>query len=530
MTATNSPTQSRRWLYLRRGSQIAFFLLFLLLFLKAEYGGQDQLAWPVDLFFRFDPLILAANLLTLSPLVWGLLWSLVFVGLTLVLGRFFCGWICPLGTTLDGFRRLLFSPRPDYGVARRWRRFKYYLLFFLLTGTVFSLNLVGLFDPLSLLYRTLALVFYPAFGYGVEKASLTLYHLGEPVTYVSEPVYRLFKATVLSFKPLVYLLPFLTLVLFGLVVAAERWDRRFWCRAICPLGAFYALIARYSLLRRRPPILCKDCQDCAALCKMGAFKEGQEAEVSNPSPRNQLPQHLASECQLCLRCQEECDKGRVSFTFGLKTPRAPLDLGRRQVITSVAAGVAMVPLVRLGSLARRPEEFLIRPPGAQEEGEFLARCVRCGECMKVCLTNGLQPVLWEAGLDGLYTPRLVPRMGYCAYSCNLCGQVCPTGAIPRLELEVKQNVILGTATINRSRCIPYTEGADCLVCEEHCPVSPKAITFNMAEVPDLHGRKILVKLPVVQPDRCIGCGHCEHVCPVGGEAAIRVKRSLRLEI
>jgi ferredoxin len=150
--------------------------------------------------------------------------------------------------------------------------------------------------------------------------------------------------------------------------------------------------------------------------------------------------------------------------------------------------------------------------------------------MKVCLTNGLQPVLWEAGLDGLYTPRLVPRMGYCAHSCNLCGRVCPTGAIPRLDLEVKQNIPLGAATINRTRCIPYTEGADCLVCEEHCPVSPKAITFNEAEVLDLRGKKTVVKLPVVQPDRCIGCGHCEHVCPVGGEAAIRVKRSLRVEI
>ncbi len=91
--------------------------------------------------------------------------------------------------------------------------------------------------------------------------------------------------------------------------------------------------------------------------------------------------------------------------------------------------------------------------------------------MKVCLTNGLQPVLWEAGLEGLYTSRLIPRMGYCAYTCNLCGQVCPTGAIPHLELKVKQATVLGTATINRTRCIPYTEGADCLVCEEHCPVS-----------------------------------------------------------
>jgi len=530
MTAKNPETNNRHWLYLRRGSQIAFFLLFLLLFLQAEYRGQDELAWPVDLFFRFDPLILAANLLTLSPLVWGLLWSLVFVGLTLVLGRFFCGWICPLGTTLDGCRRLLFPPRPDAGVAVRWRRGKYYLLFFLLAGALLSVNLVGLFDPLSLLYRTLTLVFYPVFGYGVEQASLTLYRLGEPFTYVSEPVYQVFKATLLPFKPLVYLLPFLTLVLFALVVAAERWDRRFWCRAFCPLGALYALVARFSLLRRRPPVLCQDCQDCADLCKMGAFEEGQEEAVSDPVTKIPLPKHLSSECQLCLRCQAECEKGRASFTFGMKTPRASLNLGRRQAITAVAAGVAMVPLVRLGSLARRPEEFLLRPPGAQDEGEFLARCIRCGECMKVCLTNGLQPVLWEAGLEGLYTPKLVPRLGYCDPNCTLCGQVCPTGAIPRLDPEVKQNLALGTATINRGRCIPYTEGADCLVCEEHCPVSPKAITFNEAEVFDRQGNKRLVKLPVVQPDRCIGCGHCEHVCPVGGQAAIRVKRSLRVEI
>lgn len=529
MRTKPSQQNHRKWRYLRRGSQIGFFVLFLLLFLKAEYHGQDLLAWPVDLFFRFDPLILAAHLLALSPLVWGLLWSLVFVGLTAVLGRFFCGWVCPLGTTLDGFRRLLFRSRPDSGAADRFRRVKYYLLLTLLAGALFSVNLVGLFDPLSLLFRTLAIVFYPAFGYGVERMSLTLYHWGAPFTFLSEPAYQSLKATVLPFKSLVYLLPLLTLTLFALAVAAERLDRRFWCRALCPLGALYGLIARFSLLRRRPTVLCKDCQDCAEVCKMGAFGGGEQAEAANPAPKSQLPRHLNSECQLCLNCQDSCENGRVSFTFRVKTPRPPLDLGRRQVITAVAGGVALVPLVRLGSLARRPDEFLIRPPGAQDEGEFLARCIRCGECMKVCLTNGLQPVLWEAGLEGLYTSRLVPRMGYCAHTCTLCGQVCPTGAIPKLDLEVKQATPLGTAHINRTRCIPYTEGADCLVCEEHCPVSPKAITYNLIEVLDQQGKKVLVKGPVVHPDRCIGCGHCEFVCPVGGDAAIRVKRSLRME-
>jgi polyferredoxin len=511
--------KSRTWVLWRRASQLLFFALFLWLFLKAEYVGRETLAWPVDLFFRFDPLILAVHLITLSPLVAGLLWSLSFVALTLVLGRFFCGWVCPLGTTLDGCRRLLFEPRADRGLAGRWRRGKYYLLIALLVGSLFSLNLAGLFDPLSLLYRTLALVFYPAFGYGVEKASLTFYRLGPPITYVSEPVYQFFKATLLPFRPLVYLLPFLTLALFALVVAAERLDRRFWCRALCPLGALYGLLARFAWLRRRPAALCPDCGDCAVTCKMAAFDPGEPAR------------HLTSECQLCLTCLEACQKeDRVSFTLRSQAPRAPLDLGRRQVITAVAAGAATVPLLRLGSLARRPDEFLIRPPGGQNEGELLSRCIRCGQCMKVCLTNGIQPVLWEAGLEGLYTPRLIPRLGYCSYTCNLCGQVCPTGALPLLPLKDKQATILGTAFINRARCIPYTEGTDCLVCEEHCPVSPKAIIFMDQEMVNLQGERGLVKLPVINPDRCNGCGQCEHVCPVSGAAAVRVKRSLRVEI
>jgi MauM/NapG family ferredoxin protein len=509
----------RLWLTLRRVSQLAFLAFFLFLFLKAEFVEQSTLAWPVDLFFRFDPLALATSLLSFGPLMAGLFWSLVFVALTIILGRFFCGWVCPLGTTLDGARRLLFTPRPDRGVAAGFRRAKYYLLITLLVSSLFSVNLLGLFDPLSLLYRTLAIVLYPAFGYGVEHTSLVLYRLGPPVTYVSEPVYQFFKATLLPFRPLIYLLPFLTLTLFALVVAAERVDRRFWCRALCPLGALYGLLARFSLLRRRPTALCPDCGDCTDICKMAAFAPGHPAR------------HQSAECQLCLSCLAKCEKGdRVTFTRRSKAPRAPLDLGRRQVITSLAAGAALVPLVRLGSLAKRPDEFLIRPPGAQDEAAFLSRCIRCGQCQKVCLTNGLQPVLWEAGLEGLYTPRLVPRMGYCNYSCNLCGQVCPTGAIPRLDLKAKQTTVLGIAFINRSRCIPYTEGADCLVCEEHCPVDPKAIVFNEQEVINFQGERIKVKLPVVNPDRCTGCGQCEHVCPVGGAAAIRVKRSLRVEI
>jgi len=518
-TSGTSAPSAGSYVWLRRGVQIFFLALFLLLFLKTEYAGQEKLAWPVDLFFRFDPLILAVNLATGSPLVTALFWSLAFVVLTLVLGRFFCGWVCPLGTTLDVCRRTFFTPRPDRGLAARWRRGKYYILVFILAAAVFRVNLAGLLDPLSLLHRTLALTLYPGLSRGLESLFAQFYQWGEPLTHVSEPLYKVLKATILPFQPLVFLLPWFTLVIFVTLVLLERLDRRFWCRALCPLGALYGLAARFARLRRRPAKLCPDCGNCADLCKMGAVPAGDDAR------------HRPDECQLCLRCLETCPENRVSFRFkDAPVPRPPLDLGRRQVVTTLALGVAAAPLLRLGSLAPPPDEYLLRPPGTGKESEFLAKCVRCGLCFNVCPTGALQPTWWQAGLEGLYTARLVPRLGYCEYGCNLCSQVCPTGAIPPMPLEVKQAAKMGTAFIDRSRCIPFSEGIDCMVCEEHCPVAPKAITFFSSQVWDATGKPVTVNLPVVSEDRCIGCGICENKCPVGGHAAIRVKRSLRMEV
>jgi len=145
--------------------------------------------------------------------------------------------------------------------------------------------------------------------------------------------------------------------------------------------------------------------------------------------------------------------------------------------------------------------------------------------MKACPTNGLQPTGLDAGLEGLWTPKLVPRIGYCEYNCNLCGQVCPTEAIQPLTIKQKQETRLGLAQFERSRCLPWAYARECMVCEEHCPVPSKAIYFIPAEVKRRDGTTVIIKQPYVDPNLCIGCGICEAKCVFRDRPAVRVTSS-----
>jgi MauM/NapG family ferredoxin protein len=224
---------------------------------------------------------------------------------------------------------------------------------------------------------------------------------------------------------------------------------------------------------------------------------------------------------LCGECQEDCPKEAVRFGFISRQAGkvAGVDLQRRGLIASIVSGILIVPIVRTTPLAKRRAGRLIRPPGALPEDEFLRRCVRCGECMKVCLTNGLQPALLEAGLEGVWTPRFDFRSGYCQYYCTLCGQVCPTGALKKLSQEEKARTKIGLAYIDKNRCIPYAQGGECLVCEEHCPTPDKAIKFEQVDIMTPQGRR-RIRRPVIDLKLCIGCGICEYKCPLHDQPAI----------
>jgi MauM/NapG family ferredoxin protein len=274
----------------------------------------------------------------------------------------------------------------------------------------------------------------------------------------------------------------------------------------------YALQAKISWLRPRAVKECNHCAACMRVCPTSAIAVTKSGFTID-----------SAECVVCLDCVAECPEAVIAFTFGggREQSRAAFDLSRRHFIGSALAGIGAVALFRSAPSARRDDTWLVRPPGAREN-DLLSKCIRCGECSKVCPTGGLQPSLFESGLEGLWSPILVPRLGYCDYSCNACGQICPTGAIPSLTLEQKRKEIIGVAYIDQNRCIPWASYRPCIVCEEMCPVPDKAVRLEEVDVVAPNGTRVHLQRPRVYQDLCIGCGICEYQCPLVGPAAIRV--------
>jgi len=491
----------------RRLSQGFFLLLFLFLFLQTESKGADQLGYPAKLFLDFDPLLALATLLSGRALMAGFALSLLLVAITALLGRVFCGWACPLGTlhNLVGAMKRWKGPQR----VRGWFRAKYLLLVFLLAGSAVGIQLTGLLDPLSLLVRHLALGPHPALNYAANGLMDAVYRADvRSLSHVSDSCFGFLKKTLLAFQQPYFTQGALLTALLLAILLLNLSERRFWCRYLCPLGALLGLMGRWALLKREVAEGCNACGACDRECQGGLKNQAWSA----------------TECLYCMACDDACPKNAVSFGFSRKPSKEAMDLGRRRVLLAGGAGLASVAVSRATPAfdPNRANPGLLRPPGARPEAEFLARCVKCGECMKVCTTNGLQPTLLEAGPEGIWSPILVPVRGYCEFKCTLCGQVCPTGAIRTLSQAEKIQWRIGTAMFDRGRCLPHAHATPCIVCEEVCPTPTKAIWFEEVVVKDRSGQEVRLKQPHVDLKLCIGCGICETKCPISDRPAVYV--------
>ncbi len=465
------------------------------------------------MLFKLDPLIMFFTALSERVLLPGLLLAGGMLLLTLVFGRFFCGWICPMGTMIDITRKLRFRRRQrplKDGQNQKARKPKFFILAFIFFLALGGVQAAWLLDPIVIIARVVSLSFIPAVTLTLNNLCIFLIQRFELYGGFYD-FYRGLKDSFLGVNVHFFANSLITFLFFAIICLASVFLSRVWCRSVCPLGALYSLVARFSFLKRFISD-CKNCGICRRECRMGAIKEDN--------------QYVQGECILCMDCVYHCTKGQTYFAFKERGARSILQeteragrsgMTRRDFLFWVLLSVPVAGLGRVFLKALKRDAGVLRPPGALPEERFVDTCVRCGNCMKVCITNGLQPIFMQEGIEGLWSPQLVPEIGYCEYNCTLCGNVCPTGALNALSLQEKKQAKIGVARIDRTLCLPWADQENCLVCEEHCPVAEKAIKVRVMTI---DGKEIL--RPYVDEDLCVGCGICQNKCPVRPQRAIRV--------
>ena len=534
----------RTLVWVRRFVQVASLALFTFLLVETTFRGSFaakadtvvRMPYPVEAFLLADPFVAAMTFLSSHTVYRGLLWSVALVGLTLVFGRVFCGWICPFGT-LHHFFAWIFPSTYGRGNSRvmanhthGYQRIKYYLMYGFLAAAVAGSAIGGLFDPICICVRAIGLAVLPAVqyigGHGLAVASSVN---ERHVQFVADGAQDFLARSVWQSKQFYFHETWFIGFLLIATLFMNRFIPRFWCRVLCPLGAFLGVFARFALFgMEKDHSKCTDCNLCLVNC------QGADSPQGGVKWRQ-------DECHMCMNCETACPEDVIKFRFlpGRKSTITVPDTGRRTALASIAAGAVAIPAARTAdSLDANYDSRVIRPPGAVEERAFLERCIRCAECMKVCPNNALHPAFFEAGIEGLWTPILISRIGYCEPSCVLCGQVCPTGAIQKITEREKLGIgvppiKIGTAFYDHGRCLPWSMQTPCIVCEEFCPTSPKAIWVEEvdAEVRSAEAgpngeqppmKTVHLQRPHVDPALCIGCGACEKVCPVQDRPAVYV--------
>ncbi|MBN1233038.1 MAG: 4Fe-4S binding protein [Candidatus Coatesbacteria bacterium] len=469
-----------------------FFLLFLFL---AFFSLSEKSNWfGLNLYFRTNPLDWLIVFISNRALNFKYFFpSIIFILLTFVFGRFFCGYVCPLGNLIDisdwiWIKRLRKSVKiPRFVFALRWIN-----LLVLIGASIYGVSLLFLIEPMSLITRFMT-----------TSVTGPLKHLAKSMQdWLSFMLPE--KWTLLNIDVPYYHLAVYNLAAIIIIILLSLLAERFWCRYLCPLGLLYELMAKFSLFRMKVVENCPHCKVCMKNCPVANDRTSQE----------EIPHE---ECILCFNCIDSCPTKGISYKFmpGIdkKRLRPNYGLERRDCILYAGVGFAIA-WISKGDASSNFRK-IVRPPGAIPEKEFLEKCIRCGACMKACPSHCLQPAFLQEGIPAMGTPFIDGYIAGCTPECNLCGQVCPTGALRKLPLEEKQFAKMGMVEVDKSRCLAWAHGKECLMCDEICPYNA---IYRDTEIID--GKSVPV-FHVVE-DVCMGCGLCAAKCAKDGARALKL--------
>ncbi len=432
---------------------------------------------------------------------------ILLIVITLLFGRVYCSFICPLGILQDIVIRItnIAKKRSNKGklplnkFSKPHNVLRYSIL--TVTAACFAAGFtypLALLDPYSNYGRIATQIFSSVENCITNMLSGIFPTMFYHQAYVSVGLYSL-----------VFTIAFLLIVIIFCAVKG-----RLYCNTICPVGSFLGLLSGMSLFK--PTIdkdMCVKCGLCAGKCKSNCI---------NPETK----EIDSTRCVACYDCMISCKRGGIKLrpTWFNKSADYIPDNGRRNALIAMgglAAAVAAKKLVPIKEAAQK-ENTPILPPGAGNIESFKNACTACHACVAACPNGILKPATFEYGIDGIMLPTIKYDKKYCSYGCNKCAEVCPNNAIAPISLEQKRKTQIGVATYDSSKCVVVSDGIHCGACAGNCPAG----AIEMVENPVVAGQY----LPKVDPLKCIGCGACEYACPGMPKAIVVKGKAVQTEI
>ena len=488
---------------LLRRSRIVFSTIVLILSILIFTDFKSLIptgSYNTILFFQFIPSLIKFIHIG-SILAAGFI---IILLLTLITGRSYCSYLCPLGIGQDLFSRIggRFKKKfRRFGYHKPFTIFRYSLLAITLIVTLtWGIQIITIIDPYSIFGRFMT--------YFARPVVLFLNNFLAGILGKFD-VYALSNIPVKSFSFISYSVPFAFFILVGVLSFTKG---RLYCNTVCPLGTFLGLVSKVSFLRIRiHEDACTRCGRCSLRCKSSCI-DFLKHDVD------------VSRCVVCFNCISTCQEKAISFGLtGRKKKVHETSESRRKV---VAASLLLffgmsprslaqdkdVPKPKKDSTVKENRTNPVCPPGGVAINDFNNHCTACSLCISACPNSVLQPATTQYGITGFMQPVMDYHKSFCTYNCTICTEICPTNALQPLILEAKKLTQLGKANFIKDNCIVKTEKTACGACSESCPT--KAVYMIPYE-----GNLLI---PEVNNDICIGCGHCEFACPTTPYKAIFV--------